>query len=152
MGLMYGVGTKAKRLLEINNPIDLIADNGYNASTDIARCYAEQMTAHVSMDAEGFDVCIETEEEAARPATHWNGRCSYIENRKIDTGNRDGMTRTSYRFSFFVKISPPFRGLGRRGMLRAVAFDTAWGIPRCRRGREGQLRQSRTTKAKLIIL
>lgn len=83
MGLMHDVAMKSKAALEIDTPIDLIADKGYNASTDIANCCAEQMTAHVCMDIDSFDICIETNEEADKPTHHLNGRCVYLEDRNI---------------------------------------------------------------------
>ena len=83
MGLMHDVAMKAKDVLEINAPIDLIADKGYNASTDMAKCYAEQMTAHVCMDTDAFDICIETDEDIEKPTSHLNGRCVYLEDRNI---------------------------------------------------------------------
>ena len=50
---------------------------------------------------------------------------------------------------FFIKL--PFKGLGATaGKVRAVAFDTVWGLARnrlCGRPKEG----GRNTKAKLAI-
>lgn len=83
MGLMHDVAVKSKAALEIDTHIDLIADKGYNASSDIANCYTEQMTAHVCMDIDSFDICVETDEEMEKPTSHLNGRCVYLEDRNI---------------------------------------------------------------------
>ena len=83
MGLMHTVAVKAKSVLEVEEPINLIADKGYNASTDIANCYTEDMIAHVCMDTESFDICVETDEEIEKPTSHLNGRCVYLKDRNI---------------------------------------------------------------------
>lgn len=83
MGQLHDVGKEAKSNLEINTRIDLIADKGYNSSTDIAECYTENMNANVCMDIEEFDICVETDEETPKPENHLNGRCVYLKDRNI---------------------------------------------------------------------
>lgn len=83
MGLLYGVAAKAKDVLHIENQLDLIADKGYNSASDIAKCETEQMTAHVCMEVEGIDICIETDELVEKPVTQANGRVVYLESRNI---------------------------------------------------------------------
>lgn len=83
MGLMCETGLQAKGNLEIDEGIDLLADKGYNSSTDIANCYANGMKANVCMDIEEFDICIETNEENPKPESHIKGRCTYLKERNV---------------------------------------------------------------------
>ena len=83
MGQLHDVGSEAKSNLDINTKMDLLADKGYNSSTDIAECYTDDMNAHVCMDAEEFDICVETDEDAPKPEAHLNGRCVYLKDRNV---------------------------------------------------------------------
>lgn len=83
MGQIHDVVIKSKETLEIKGHIEVIADKGYNSSTDMANCFKENITPHVCMDTESFDICIDTNEESNKPKAQLNGRCVYIEERNI---------------------------------------------------------------------
>jgi len=69
-------------MLEVET-LTTIADKGYISSHDIANCISDDITAHVCMDDESLDFCIETGVECDIPTSHTNGKSVYLKDRNI---------------------------------------------------------------------
>ena len=82
-GTLHDLASDCKTELEIDEDLTVLADKGYDSPTDIINCMQDNITANVSMDADGFDTCIETDEDIPKPTEYTNGRCIYIKERNI---------------------------------------------------------------------
>lgn len=82
-GTLHDLASECKSELEIDGNLNVVADNGFDSPSDIMNCMKDNITANVSMDADGFDTCIETSEDVPKPTEYTNGRCIYIKERNI---------------------------------------------------------------------
>lgn len=80
---LHSLATSCKNELNILGEFDVIADKGYDATTDIANCLVDGIRANVCMDIDSFDICIETDEVLPKPSSHKNGRSIYLKHRNI---------------------------------------------------------------------
>lgn len=81
-GQMHKVASKCKSMLEVET-LTTLADKGYISSHDIASCISDGITAHVCIDDESMDFCIETDEDHEVITSHTNGKSVYLANRNI---------------------------------------------------------------------
>jgi len=83
MGQLYNLASKCKEELNINNELTVLADKGYDSTTDIANCLVSGINANVCIEEESFDICIKTDEDYPKPIKHTNGRTVYLKEHNI---------------------------------------------------------------------
>ena len=81
-GQMHSLALKCKEVLEVDKLVS-IADKGYIAATDIAKCISDGIVANVPLDEGSLSFCIETDQDYEMPETYENGRIVYLKNRNI---------------------------------------------------------------------
>jgi len=65
--------------------LEVVADNGYFASTDIVKCINNGIIPHVSSEHDSYTFCTETTEEESNPPINFDnqGRNIYLKDRNI---------------------------------------------------------------------
>lgn len=82
-GCLHSLASKCKTELDVAGELIVLADKGYDSTTDIANCLVDNIKANVCMDINEFDMCIETDKDSSKPTEHKNGRFVYLKSRNI---------------------------------------------------------------------